>query len=228
MAKTQFNGVGPDLLRKFIERARLLKDTNGKPYLKGPLTLPVAPLEHFFDVEVDPMRDLCYLRGILERRNGDNGSKRFVAFFADARLPAYAYIRAAQPAVIYYSSRYERTIYRKLKARFPDVCSADDIEALFHPTRAIDLYSDVVAKLTEWPTRDHSIKTLAKYLGGEGGMQLTRCRSDPLRPLVRTRRKAPLLGPQQLEQDLNPILGLAGSNVREQALDLVVSDVDGH
>jgi hypothetical protein len=70
-----------------------MPDPNGRPYLKGPLTLPVAP----------------------------------------------------------------RTTYRKLQARFPEVCSADDIEALFHPARAIDLYSDVVAKLTEWPTHDHSI-----------------------------------------------------------------------
>jgi hypothetical protein len=117
---------------------------------------------------------VCYLHGILERRNRDNGSERFIAFFADAPTPgaekdafarAYAYLRAAQPAVIYYYSRYERTIYRKLQARFPEVCSADDIEALFHPARAVDLYSDVVAKLTEWPTRDHSIKTLARYLG---------------------------------------------------------------
>ena len=29
----------------------------------------------------------------------------------------------------------------------------------------IDFYGDVVLKATEWPTRDHSIKTLAKYLG---------------------------------------------------------------
>jgi predicted RecB family nuclease len=36
---------------------------------------------------------------------------------------------------------------------------------LFDPARAIDLYGDVVLKATEWPTRDHSIKTLAKYLG---------------------------------------------------------------
>jgi predicted RecB family nuclease len=77
MTKTQFNGVGPDLLRRFIERTRLLKDPNGKPYLEGPLTLPVAPLELFFDIEVDPMREVCYLHGILERRDGDNGRERF-------------------------------------------------------------------------------------------------------------------------------------------------------
>jgi predicted RecB family nuclease len=36
---------------------------------------------------------------------------------------------------------------------------------VFEPPRAVDLYGDVVLKATEWPTRDHSIKTLAKYLG---------------------------------------------------------------
>ena len=56
-------------------------------------------------------------------------------------------------------------VYRKLQARYPDVCGADEIEALFTPPRSIDLYQDVVTKATEWPTRNHSIKTLAKYLG---------------------------------------------------------------
>jgi hypothetical protein len=80
--------VGPDTLRKFIERARLLKDDpNGRPYLKGALTLPVAPVELFFDVEVDPMRDICYLHGVLERRDGDNSTERFLAFFAHAPTP---------------------------------------------------------------------------------------------------------------------------------------------
>ena len=30
---------------------------------------------------------------------------------------------------------------------------------------AFDLYYDVVRKYSEWPTKDYSIKTLAKYLG---------------------------------------------------------------
>jgi predicted RecB family nuclease len=56
-------------------------------------------------------------------------------------------------------------VYRKLQATYPDVCDADAIERLFNPARAIDLYGDVVLQATEWPTRDHSIKTLARYLG---------------------------------------------------------------
>ena len=47
----------------------------------------------------------------------------------------------------------------------PDICSQEQLEALFDPTQAIDLYFDVVLKASEWPTQDYSIKTLAKYLG---------------------------------------------------------------
>ena len=53
------------------------------------------------------------------------------------------------------------------KKKYPQVCEADEIEELFDPRRSptIDLYFDVVLRATEWPTRDYSIKTLAKYLG---------------------------------------------------------------
>jgi predicted RecB family nuclease len=61
--------------------------------------------------------------------------------------------------------KYERTIYRKLRQKYPHVCTETDLELLFNPKHAIDLYFDVVLKATEWPTRDYSIKTLAKYLG---------------------------------------------------------------
>lgn len=172
--KTRFRGVGPDRLRLFHARAVLLKSDPPAPYLRAPVSLAGASVELFFDVEVDPMRDICYLHGIVERRDGDDASERFVAFFAEtvsseaeraAFASAMAYFTGLPDARIYYYSKYERTIYRKLQAKFPDVCTADDIERLFEPSRAIDLYGDVVIKATEWPTRDHSIKTLARYLG---------------------------------------------------------------
>ncbi len=171
--KTSFAKLGPDRLRLFHSRAVLLKSPTPKPYLRQPVVLPVSNVELFFDIEVDPMRDYCYLHGIVERRDGNNDGEKFVAFFADdlsaqaerdAFAAAYAYLTGSG-GIIYYYSKYERTIYRKLQAKYPDVCTADDIERLFDPARAIDLYFDVVFVATEWPTRDHSIKTLAKYLG---------------------------------------------------------------
>jgi predicted RecB family nuclease len=51
------------------------------------------------------------------------------------------------------------------RPRYPDVCPPEEIEEIFDPARSVDLYTDVVQRATEWPTNDHSIKTLAKYFG---------------------------------------------------------------
>jgi predicted RecB family nuclease len=171
--KTTFPGIGPDTLRKFHSRAQLISG-NGRPYLRQPLTLPKSDTELFFDIEVDPMRDVCYLHGFVERRQADNPKGRYVAFFADeptaeaeehAFAEAWRFMKGSRPCVMYYYSKYERTIYRKLRAKYPRVCTVDELEAMFDPATAVDLYYDVVLKATEWPTRDYSIKTLARYLG---------------------------------------------------------------
>jgi predicted RecB family nuclease len=173
-SKTRFRGVGADRLKLFHSRAALLKHPSPTPFLRAPIRLPVAQVELFFDIEVDPLRDFCYLHGIVERIGGDNSTEKFVYFFAEEVTPAaereafaeaFKYLTSKSDAAIYYYSKYERTIYRKLQRKFPDVCSEAEIEELFNPLKSIDLYFDVVFRATEWPTRDHSIKTLAKYLG---------------------------------------------------------------
>jgi len=114
------------------------------------------------------------LHGFVVRKDKDTSNEIFTAFFADddsshAERDVFAeaieFFRKAQPSVTFYYSKYERTYYRKLQTRYPEVCAADEIETIFDPSRAIDLYNDVIVKATEWPTRDHSIKTLASYLG---------------------------------------------------------------
>jgi predicted RecB family nuclease len=171
--QTVFNKISPDTLEKFVARAKLVK-TQGAPYLRNPIKLPVATKELFFDIEVDPMRDVCYLHGFVERQAGDNNTEQFISFLADeptiekeekAFSEAWRFIKAAMPSAIYFYSKYERTIYRKLRAKYPHVCSEAEIEELFALPTTVDLYGDVVLKATEWPTRDFSLKTLAKYLG---------------------------------------------------------------
>lgn len=172
--RTIFEGIGPDMLQKFHERAKLLTVKDAKPILRAPVTLPGHELELFFDIEVDPMRDICYLHGFVARRGRDSASETFFFTFADEPTPeaerkafadAFAYVRANRPCAIYYYSKYERTLYRKLQRKYPDVCSGADIEDMFDPAHAVDLYNDVVRKATEWPTSDFSIKTLARFLG---------------------------------------------------------------
>ena len=172
--KSEFRGIGPDTLRKFYGRAKLSNTKGASPYLTAPVNLPQSQTELFFDIEVDPMRDHCYLHGFVERHYGDVSSEKYSPFFTDNVTPeeeerafadAWRYICEKQPCVIYYYSKYERTIWRKLQIKYPTICSVNDIEALFDPSQSVDLYFDVVRKATEWPTHDHSIKTLAKILG---------------------------------------------------------------
>jgi len=65
--KTAFPGIGIDSLIKFQDRAILQRKQGAKPYLKIPVTIPHYDRELFFDVETDPMRDVCYLHGFIER-----------------------------------------------------------------------------------------------------------------------------------------------------------------
>ena len=173
--KTTFPGIGPPTLAKFSERARLLTAAPpARPYLTQPLPLPEAPLELFFDLEVDPMRDHCYLHGFLERRNCDTATEKFVYFLADevsaeaekeAFAKAWAYLQASQPCAIYFYGAYEKTMYRKLRAKYPYVCSQEDLARLFAAAETVDLYNHFVRKYTEWPTHSYGLKPLAQHLG---------------------------------------------------------------
>ncbi len=139
---TIFRGIGIKSLEKFKARADLVKSQNAEPYLTEPLNLPVSERELFFDIEVDPMQNFCYLHGFVERSNGDNNTEKYVAFYAEDLIPeaeeqafvdALNYTRGNQPCTIYYYSKYERTTWMKLQLKYPYACTAGDIETLFDP-----------------------------------------------------------------------------------------------
>ena len=172
--KTKIPGIGLRSLTRFQKRAKLQADPSAKPYVTEPLSLPSAETELFFDIETDPMRGICYLHGFWERIGGPGGSERFVYFLANRPEPdeeerafreAWEYVQQSRPCAIYYYSPYERTNWRNLQERYPDVATRPEIDEMFSASDAVDLYLDVVKKMTEWPTRDYSIKTLTKYLG---------------------------------------------------------------
>ena len=172
--KTDFAGIGPGSLEKFQRRAVLLTEDQSTPVLTGEVTFPDASTELFFDIEVDPFHDFCYLHGFVVRQNQDSSAEQYISFFADTLneneeeqifRQAFDFIQENQPCAIYYYSKYERTIWRKLQEKYPGVCTAEEVEAIFDPSSAIDLYYDVVLSKTEWPTNNYSLKTLASYLG---------------------------------------------------------------
>jgi uncharacterized protein len=174
--KTDFPGIGADVLRKFQRRAMLQVTPGAQPYLTRAFHRPLQPVELFFDIETDPMRDLCYLHGFVIRERTASGwsAERFEGIFAaditpraerDAFAAAMAVFRRHPDALVVHYSKYERTEYRRLATRHPDVAAAEEIDRLFAAPHALDLYLDVVKSGSEWPTHDFSIKSLAKHCG---------------------------------------------------------------
>lgn len=172
--KTDFKGIGAKTLRKFRARAALAVAAKPVPYLTRAVVWPATEVELFFDIETDPMRDICYLHGFVIRERGDSATERFVAVYADGVTPeaereafaaAMGVFRAYPNAAVIHYSKYERTEYRKLQRKYPDVASSEEIEALYIQPKALDLYLDVVKSGSEWPTMDFSIKSLAKCCG---------------------------------------------------------------
>ncbi len=82
----------------------------------------------------------------------------------DAFADALALFRQYPDATVVHYSKYERTQYRKLQEKYPQVATRDEIDQLFAGPRALDLYEKVRAD-SEWPTHDLSIKSLAKFCG---------------------------------------------------------------
>ena len=174
--KSTLPGIGAKTLEKLHARAVLQNQTNPAPYFTEAVTLPRGNTELFFDVETDPFRDLCYLHGFVERHRGDNAAEHYVAFAAQEADPqseerafadALQYVREQADAIVYFYSSYERTTWRHLARRYPDVATEDEIVALFDDDRFIDLYTDIVRSKMIWPTHSLSIKALATFLGFE-------------------------------------------------------------
>ena len=86
--KTSFPGIGPDSLRKFHARARLLTEPGAAPYLTEAVTFPIMQKEVYFDIEADPMHGIVYLHGFVERMLGRPEPASFIPYFADGTTNA--------------------------------------------------------------------------------------------------------------------------------------------
>lgn len=169
--KSTIKGMGVDMLSRFIRRAQLIK-AGGQPVLKQPVALPNADVEVVLDIEDDSFRDHCYLHGLLIRQNGQDA--QYVSYFShlpdqdnerEAFSRAWELLSGYKGAAVYVYSSHERTWWRKLQIRYPDVCSEQDLADLFDGSNFVDLYYGVIQPATEWPTSDYGLKSIASYLG---------------------------------------------------------------
>jgi predicted RecB family nuclease len=139
----------------------LLTTPGATAYLKERVEFPINQKEVFFDIEADPMRGVVYLHGFVEREYARSDTATFMPHFAAgiettheeaAFRGAWEYLTArVQDSTIYYYSKYERTEYKKLAAKYPAVCSVGEVESLFANPAMIDLYFDIIKRATEWP-----------------------------------------------------------------------------
>jgi len=171
--KTGIAGIGKSSLEKFVRRAKLQEENAAEPLILKPYFLPDKPIELHFDIEADPTQDIVYLHGVVERRGDIQEFHSFVAEEVSAEAEKDAWVRfweyfkslPRDDVAVYYYSKYERTQYRSLQKKYPDVISAEEVEDFFDPDFAIDLYYDIVKPCTDWATYNYSVKTLAQFLG---------------------------------------------------------------
>jgi uncharacterized protein len=164
-------GIGKDNLQKLLNRAKILYQTK-KPVAYGAIVFPQVSYELFFDIEDDPTQEFVYLHGVYERKGDEEKYVNFIATEIMAETEKeiwqkyWKYIESLPQDnyAVYYYSHHEKTTYKKLQKRYPDVISTENVEKFFDNPNVIDLYK-LVQKQTDWPVGSYSLKVLATYLG---------------------------------------------------------------
>lgn len=165
------NRIGKDSLEKAIKRARIMKE-NSRPIIYSSPMFPKTSYDLFFDIEDDPTQAFVYLHGVYER---SPKGERFVSFVAEEKTDEsereawsnfWNYIRSLpkDDFTVYYYSHHEKTTYHRMSQKYPGVVSDEELEWFFSSEKAVDLYSDVVLKNTDWPLMSYSLKEIAQYL----------------------------------------------------------------
>lgn len=163
--------VGKDSLATAKRRATILTKTK-KPIIYDPIIFPKVSYELYFDIESDPTQDFVYLHGTYER-HGDH--ERFIDFTATeitaeaekntwAKFWKYIDSLPTDDFAVYYYSAYEKTAYKHLQKKYPDIVTAEKVEDFFSNPNVIDLYKIILSK-TDWPVGSYSVKAIAVYLG---------------------------------------------------------------
>ena len=172
--RSTVSGIGVDMLMRLHTRAQLQTADDPVPLLLDSVDLPANERELFFDVETDPMRGVCYLHGFIVRDRKSTGTEEYFAFFADdptedaertAFDQAWDFVQANSQASVYVYSPYERTTWKHLSAKYPEVASEKAVLKFFAQQHVVDLYHDVVRSRMEWPTYSYGIKSIATFLG---------------------------------------------------------------
>lgn len=170
--KNFLKGLAEKTLNKYKNRANILLVTR-QPVFYKKIEFPQVPIELFFDIEDDPTQDFVYMHGFYERSSKGERYFDFTTkeFSGEAERETWQsvwnYIHSLPSGQfsIYYYSPHEKTTYRRLQKRYPEVVSPDQLETFFESPNVIDLYNKVIQSHTDWPLGSYSLKEIATYLG---------------------------------------------------------------
>jgi len=158
----EVKGISGVALSQFVRRAAVFEQ--GEPILHSPVRFPEKTLEVFFDIETEPLENICYLYGAVERRGTE---QRYVSFFAEspeeeegAWKAFWNYAADLKDFQVYYYTSYEKTVLTALSERYE--FDHQLFERFF--LNSTDLYA-IVDRCTEWPSHSYSIKIVSKLLG---------------------------------------------------------------
>ncbi len=157
----------PALLERIVLQARALIEK--RHFVRKPLDIPEAPLEIFFDIEGDPLRQVEYLFGFLVRRQGQEEKYEYqIAERAEDEAKMWneflTWVSALEgDYVVYHYGTYELTRLIQLEARHG--CPAGQAAALnLFRDRLVDL-NELVKDAVVFPLYFYSIKDIGKYIG---------------------------------------------------------------
>lgn len=170
--KNFLKGLAEKSLEKYKNRAKVMLITR-RPVLYGTIEFPQVSHDLFFDIEDDPTQDFVYMHGVYARTPEGEQYHDFTATELTSEAERDTWRRfwdyiASLPQgqfAVYYYSPHEKTTYRRLQARYPDVISSEQLEAFFENPNVMDLYNEVIQSKTDWPLGSYSLKEIATYLG---------------------------------------------------------------
>lgn len=180
--ETFLHGIGEGHLVPLVRRARYMMSGAEGVKILNPIVFPKTPVELHIDIEADPTQDFVYMHGVVIRKVTDkkyhpysrkDEDLEYRAFVTDEVSEAseekalrefWNFIRTQKDYTVYHYSHYEKTVYRKLMQKYPDVVSEEELEAFFSPERCVDLYR-IVDGDTDWPLSSYSLKEIAKSIG---------------------------------------------------------------
>ncbi|MBU0531389.1 MAG: TM0106 family RecB-like putative nuclease [Candidatus Uhrbacteria bacterium] len=163
--RDKLEGIGSiDLDRLLYLRDQATALTKGAHIVHEPVELPEADVELYFDVESDPLRDLHYLFGVLEVKQGKAKYHSFVAAKPEEEEKAWLefleFMGEHPDAPIYHWGWFEIDVIRHLAAKYG---MGESVVAQMEQNM-IDLLPAVRDSVI-MPVYYYSLKDIAGHLG---------------------------------------------------------------